>query len=145
MERTIVSKAPRRGVRQKYLNYISDVKREIEDNPTRPDFSTLRRRHRVGSQLTTIMKELGFYVKRQNGFYYWTGDVPSLQMSDMVRENLHESNRKFKAKAFALKEVESNQFKIWTNKPEKKTKLRRWNTILSFTIFRLKFKLYKLK
>ena len=145
MDRTIVSKAPRRGVREKYLNYISDVKREIEDNPSKPDFATLRRRHRVGSQLITIMKDLGFFVKRQNGFYYWIGDIPSLHMSDQLRENLQASNRKFKAKAFAINEAKSNQFKIWSDKPQKKTKLRRWNTIVSFTIFRLKFKLYKLK
>lgn len=122
----------RAGVNERYLAFLLALKNAIETNPEAPGINQIRDEFKVGSQLTTILKRMDV-IERRKGMYYWNGDVPSYDLVRELRNGLKTYQREFKQRTASVD--------LFT--PMRKG--RRWQLIRSFTIFKTKIKIFKLK
>lgn len=122
----------RSGVNERYLSFLFAVKIAIETNPEAPRINQIRHEFKVGSQLTTILKRMDV-IHHRNGVYHWNGDVPSYDLVRELRNGLKTYQSEFKKRTATVD--------LFT--PLKRN--RRWTLKRSFTIFKTRVKIYKLK
>ena len=144
---------PRKGMVEKYFNFLVILRGKIQKNPTY-QVRHLIYQHRVG---TTIMKPLT-QLKIISGDgkvgRTWIGRFPDhdmiIELRNQIRKNQKSNELTKDIKPFKPADlfhpVSGKQMGVGNvHHFEKKSKVRKWSLIKSFIIFNRKFKIYKIK
>jgi len=140
---------PREGVVQKYLNFLMDLRHEINEEPTYPVHDVVKK-HKVGHSIIARLTELNIISGTGPRGRKWTGRFPDYQMIQDLRLQVRKVNES-KLKPFKrwkpsdLVHPTSGKQMGVGNVHYPKSRSRTWSLIKSLTIFKYKFRIYKLK
>lgn len=140
---------PREGVVQKYLNFLIELRHEIIEDP-KCSVNDIIDHHNVGSNIVPALKKMNIISGTGRKGRQWIGRFPDYQMIQELRIQIKRT-----------RESRINPFNRWKpsdlvhptsgkqmgvgNVHYPKSRSRTWSLIKSITIFKYKFRIYKLK
>lgn len=145
---------PRKGLQQKYLVFLVNLKDQIKKNPYR-SVTKIAIHHRVPFDLVPALVDLGIIEGEWRSGRNWIGGEPDYQMVNQMRQQAHENRNKKKpevddkyyGKDRSLFEKQNPEaIRVGSGYFHKaKSKSRKWRSIWSARFFTIKIKIYKLK
>jgi len=143
---------PRKGLQQKYLVFLVNLKDQIAKNPYL-SVSKIALEHRVPFDLVPALVDLEIIEGEWRTGRNWIGPEPDYIMVQQMREQAHE-NRHAKKPNPDDKYMGMDRELFEKQNPEAvrvgkgyihKSPRRRWHSIFSGRLFIFKIKIYKLK
>tara|TARA_R110001632_G_scaffold61599_3_gene148487 strand:+ start:429 stop:881 length:453 start_codon:yes stop_codon:yes gene_type:complete len=143
----------RKGLQQKYLVYLVNLRDQIQKDPFIA-VSKVASDHRCPFDLVPALVDLGIIEGSWSSGRHWIGDEPTYQMVDKMRRQAKENRTGKKQKPEDLyygkprdlfEKENPEAIRVGSGYIHKTEKVRRWRSIFTGSIFNLKFKIYKLK
>lgn len=140
---------PREGVVQKYLDFLIELRARLHKNPTY-SVNDLITQHKIGNNIIPALKQLNIISGDGRKGRKWIGGFPDYPMiydiRVQIKKNCESKLKPFKKfKPSDLVHPTSGKQMGVGNVHYPKSRSRTWSLIKSLTIFKYKFRIYKLK